>query len=78
MDISQNRLKVVDESTQHVEIILGDACRVAIKDSSIDLVITSQVIEHVGDDLEMANEIYYHSSQELLPLSVQRPQIPKQ
>jgi len=58
MDISQNRLKVVDESTQHVEIILGDACRVAIKDSSIDLVITSQVIEHVGDDLEMANEIY--------------------
>ena len=44
--------------TTHPNLVIGDACEISLQDSSVDFVITSQVIEHVRDDKLMSEEIY--------------------
>ena len=58
IDVDKDRLDVVKHSTKLADCVVGDACEIAVKDQSVDFVITSQVIEHVTDDALMAQEIY--------------------
>ena len=56
-DISIDRIKVV-QTRLGISGIVGDACQLSVKDNSIDMVITEQVIEHVFDDQPMASEMH--------------------
>ena len=57
-DLSPDRIGVVNSMTVIPDCTVGDACNIALKDRSIDFLITSQVIEHVIDDGLMSDEMY--------------------
>lgn len=57
-DLSPDRIRVVNSMTVIPDCTVGDACNIALKDESIDFLITSQVIEHVIDDGLMSDEMY--------------------
>ena len=57
VDAAESRLKVVNSLTNDPICMVGDACKIGIKEESIDFLITSQVIEHVRDDGLMAKEM---------------------
>ncbi len=59
IDLSETRLERVKKNIANVETICSDVCDVKQpKDNQLDLVICTQVIEHVKDDKKLLNEIY--------------------
>ena len=58
LDLSQNRIDRVKEQNNGVTCLVADACDTGLGDSSIDLLLSTQVIEHVEDDGEMAKEMF--------------------
>ena len=59
IDLSETRLERVKKNIANVETICSDVCDVKqLKDNQLDLVICSQVIEHVDDDKKLLDEIY--------------------
>ena len=59
VDLSKQRLERVKNYITNVETICSDVTNVKqLPDSRLDLVICTQVIEHVEDDKRLLNEIY--------------------
>lgn len=59
VDLSKKRLERVKNHITNVETICSDVANVKqLKDSQLDLVICTQVIEHVKDDKKLLNKIY--------------------
>jgi len=58
IDLSPTRVERVKRLGLGIECFAGDACDISsIENGSIDLLITTQVIEHVQDDARMVQEI---------------------
>ena len=57
VDASESRIDSVREISPEIQCIVGDACDTQIDDGSLDLVISTQVIEHVSDDRDMVREM---------------------
>ncbi|MEM2850150.1 MAG: class I SAM-dependent methyltransferase [Candidatus Bathyarchaeia archaeon] len=59
VDISDVRIERFKVFCPFAEAIVGDVCDLRrIPDNSFDLAISTQVIEHVEDDVEMLKEVY--------------------
>ena len=58
VDLSKSRIDRVKEQNSGVTCLVADACNTGLGDSSIDLLLSTQVIEHVEDDGEMAKEMF--------------------
>ena len=58
VDNSQGRIDLVREISQHFECIVADAADTTVPDGSIDVMISTQVIEHVLNDQDMAKEMF--------------------
>jgi SAM-dependent methyltransferase len=58
VDASDSRMDLVREISPNINCIVGDACDTKIEDGSIDLLISTQVIEHVASDRDMVEEMY--------------------
>ena len=58
MDISRERMGLVREAGTAIMGLVGDVSATPVRDGSIDLIITSQVIEHVDDDGAMVSEMH--------------------
>jgi len=58
VDLSKSRIDRVKEQNSGVTCLVADACDTGLGDSSIDLLLSTQVIEHVEDDGEMAKEMF--------------------
>ena len=58
VDLSQNRIDRVKEQNTGITCVVADACDTGISDASIDMLLSTQVIEHVQDDGEMAKEMF--------------------
>ena len=58
LDLSQDRLDRVKEMNRDFTCLVADACDTSLGDGSIDLLLSTQVIEHVNDDNEMVKEMY--------------------
>jgi len=58
VDLSENRINLVKKINKDFICFVDDACNIKnIKDSSIDFVVSSQLIEHVVDDKKMVKEV---------------------
>jgi ubiquinone/menaquinone biosynthesis C-methylase UbiE len=58
VDLSENRINLVKKINGNFKCFVGDACNIrAIKDNSIDFLVSSQVIEHVPNDESMVKEM---------------------
>lgn len=57
LDIDPERIRIVREINEHLRCLVGSACDVPLADKSIDVFVSTQVIEHVPDDEEMVSEI---------------------
>jgi len=57
IDISASRINIARGISDDINFIVADACDTQISDSSIDLLISTQVIEHVADDYDMVKEM---------------------
>lgn len=58
VDLSEQRLKRVKQSTPKVKTLVANVCNLKeLKDNQFDLVISQQVIEHVPSDHKMIKEI---------------------
>ena len=51
-------MKIVRAISKELNCVIGSACEVPVADKSIDVFVSTQVIEHVPDDVAMANEMY--------------------
>ena len=58
IDISPKRVRFVKNKIPEGKIFCGDVCKTKLKNNSFDLVISTQVIEHLESDREIANEIF--------------------
>ena len=58
IDASQSRIDSVREISPEIKCIVGDACDTQMKDGCIDVLISTQVIEHVSSDHDMVKEMY--------------------
>ena len=58
VDLSRIRVDRVKEQNSGITCVVADACDSGIYDASIDILISTQVIEHVADDGEMAKEMF--------------------
>lgn len=58
VDISASRIARVASLLPDVEAVVADAQALPLADRSVDVVYSSQVIEHVPDDAAMAREIH--------------------
>lgn len=58
VDLSQSRIDRVKEMNRDITCIVADACKTNIDDDSFDLLLSTQVIEHVADDGEMVREMH--------------------
>ncbi|MEM3335899.1 MAG: class I SAM-dependent methyltransferase [Candidatus Aenigmatarchaeota archaeon] len=59
VDISEERIERLKQNAPFAEGIIADVCKLKqIPNSSFDIVISSQVIEHVSDDKKMLREVY--------------------
>jgi len=58
LDLSQDRLDRVKEMNRDFTCLVADACETNFGDGSVDLLLSTQVIEHVGDDDEMVKEMH--------------------
>jgi len=57
LDNSRDRLRVVQGISRDFVCFVGDACDTAVADKSIDILVSTQVIEHVLDDEAMVKEM---------------------
>jgi len=57
LDISFNYLKIAMEKDRASDFIQGDVSRLPFRDKSVDILICSEVLEHVGDPEEVMKEI---------------------
>ena len=58
VDASQSRIDSVKKISTDIRCIVGDACNTQLEDGCIDFLISTQVIEHVDSDHDMAKEMY--------------------
>jgi 2-polyprenyl-3-methyl-5-hydroxy-6-metoxy-1,4-benzoquinol methylase len=59
VDLSSKRIEILKNNIEEVEGIVSDACNVAeLKNNSFDIIIASQIIEHLNDDTLLIKEIY--------------------
>jgi 2-polyprenyl-3-methyl-5-hydroxy-6-metoxy-1,4-benzoquinol methylase len=58
VELSPERLDLVRKIDEKFTCLLSDAGDIPIDDCSIDFLVSTQVIEHVEDDGQMAREIY--------------------
>jgi 2-polyprenyl-3-methyl-5-hydroxy-6-metoxy-1,4-benzoquinol methylase len=58
LDGSSERIKAVEQISENFVGIISDVCDTALEDGSIDVAISTQVIEHVEDDAEMVHEMH--------------------
>ena len=58
VDISPRRIDSLKERFPKKRFICGDVCSTKLKDNSFDLIISTQVIEHVEDDKKMVREMH--------------------
>jgi len=59
VDLSENRINLVKKINKDFICFVGDACNIKnIEDGSIDFLTSSQLIEHVSNDGDLAEEIY--------------------
>ena len=57
LDVAFERLQIVQEINKDLICVIGSACDIPVADNSIDLFVSTQVIEHVLDDDAMVKEI---------------------
>jgi len=57
IDSSEARINLVRNINKELTCLVGDACKTQLDDGSIDLLVTTQVIEHVADDGKMVREM---------------------
>jgi ubiquinone/menaquinone biosynthesis C-methylase UbiE len=58
LDGSSERIKAVEKISDNFTGIVSDVCDTKLEDDSIDVAISTQVIEHVDDDLKMLREMH--------------------
>ena len=58
VDLSESRIDLVRQYNPEFTCYVGDACSTKFSDSSMDFVISTQVIEHVDDDESLVREVY--------------------
>jgi len=58
IDLSRDRLDRVNKNNQDFTCLVSDACEINLNEGAIDLLLSTQVIEHVTDDREMVKEMY--------------------
>ena len=58
MELSRSRLDVVKQINSNFTCLLSDACDTPVKTGGIDFLVSSQVIEHVENDLDMVKEMH--------------------
>ena len=58
VDASESRIDSVRKISPEIRCIVGDACDTQMEDGSIDLLISTQVIEHVSNDDDMVKEMH--------------------
>ncbi len=58
LDGSSERIKAVEEVSDNFTGIVSDVCDTTLEDGSIDVAISTQVIEHVEDDAAMVREMH--------------------
>jgi 2-polyprenyl-3-methyl-5-hydroxy-6-metoxy-1,4-benzoquinol methylase len=59
VDLSPKRIEILKNNIKKVEGIISDACNVSeLKEKSFDIVISSQIIEHLNDDTLLIKEIH--------------------
>ena len=58
VDLSESRIDLVRQYNPEFTCYVGDACSTQFPDSSMDFVISTQVIEHVDDDENLVREVY--------------------
>lgn len=58
VDASESRMDLVREISPEIRCIVGDACDTKMEDGCIDLLISTQVIEHVSSDDDMVKEMH--------------------
>jgi 2-polyprenyl-3-methyl-5-hydroxy-6-metoxy-1,4-benzoquinol methylase len=58
LDGSSERLKAVQLISDDFDCIVSDVCDSKLEDDSIDVALSTQVIEHVDDDAAMAREMH--------------------
>ena len=58
VDISATRIELVQKINPDFSCIVADAGETQLPDKSIELLIYTQVIEHVPDDVDMAREMF--------------------
>ena len=57
LDVAPERIQIVREINEDLTCLVGSACDVPLADKSIDVFVSTQVIEHVPDDDAMVKEI---------------------
>jgi len=58
VDLSLDRLSMVQSVDKQIKVVAADACNMLeIPDESVDFIISTQVIEHVRDEREMVKEM---------------------
>ena len=57
VDLSQTRIDLVQKIDESFHCMQDDACHTGLNDGSVDLLVTTQVIEHVDDDQDLVKEI---------------------
>ena len=50
LDVAPERIQIVREINENLTCLVGSACDVPLADKSIDIFVSTQVIEHVPDD----------------------------
>ena len=58
VDASESRMDSVSKISPEIRCIVGDACDTQMDGGCIDLLISTQVIEHVSSDEDMVKEMY--------------------
>lgn len=59
VDLSPKRIEILKKNIKNVKCIVSDACFIPpLNDRSFDIIIASQLIEHVNDDSRLIREVY--------------------
>jgi len=58
VDTSPSRIDLVKRICEDFNCIIADGCNISIEDGAIDLLISTQVIEHVSNDHDMVKEMH--------------------
>jgi len=58
VDLSPKRIEILNNNIDEIQGIVSDACNISeLKDNSFDIIIASQIIEHLNDDTLLIKEI---------------------